>query len=582
MERGGGMAIDRDILGIDFGTTNTKMAYMLLDEPMIIENSEGKKFTPSVVYFKSENEYEVGEIAKRNMLVHPDRTVYSIKREMGTDFKKKIGRFKFPAEYIGACIFKRVKDDAEKQTGKKFIDVVVSVPANYSDGQRQSIKDAAEIAGLNVLRLINEPTAAALAYGIRERGDEDSDRRVLVYDFGGGTFDVSVLSVSSGFFDVDASGGEHRLGGDDIDARIEEQVIKELEEEFGVDVKNDLALRATIREAAEAAKIALSSTDRTTINIPFVAPDKPPFSMTLTRAELNGMISDIIERTKKPIEQALNDASLEKDEIDDILLVGGTTLIPAVREFVTEYFGKEPLKGDPYEAVALGTAIASAEFIKEKSRFAKNIEISDVISSSLGVETADGTISRIIERNTKIPIARTRNYTNAWSYVDKVVIPVYQGEGLYPEDNEFLGEFWISIEPMPINQNRIYVTFEVGKEFGILNVTARDVDSGNQRTVKLEARSRLSKKDKNKWMKKLLGVEGIHVSIVNTSKEITLDYYLNPSSTIEDLKRELKEKAIMGDNDGLIHDDEELEDPMRISDLNLASGSVIEVVERDG
>ena len=582
MERGGGMAIDRDILGIDFGTTNTKMAYMLLDEPMIIENSEGKKFTPSVVYFKSENEYEVGEIAKRNMLVHPDRTVYSIKREMGTGFKKKIGRYKFPAEYIGACIFKKAKDDAEKQTGKKFIDVVVSVPANYSDGQRQSIKDAAEIAGLNVLRLINEPTAAALAYGIRERGDGDSDRRVLVYDFGGGTFDVSVLSVSSGFFDVDASGGEHRLGGDDIDARIEEQVIKELEEEFGVDVKSDLALRATIREAAEAAKIALSSTDRTTINIPFVAPDKPPFSMTLTRAELNSMISDIIERTKKPIEQALNDASLEKDEIDDILLVGGTTLIPAVREFVTEYFGKEPLKGDPYEAVALGTAIASAEFIKEKSRFAKNIEISDVISSSLGVETADGTISRIIERNTKIPIARTRNYTNAWSYVDKVVIPVYQGEGLYPEDNEFLGEFWISIEPMPINQNRIYVTFEVGKEFGILNVTAKDVDSGNQRTVKLEARSRLSKKDKNKWMKKLLGVEGIHVSIVNTSKEITLDYYLNPSSTIEDLKRELKEKAIMGDNDGLIHDNEELEDSIRISDLNLASGSVIEVVERDG
>jgi len=576
------MAIDRDILGIDFGTTNTKMAYMLLDEPVIIENSEGKKFTPSVVYFKSENEYEVGEIAKRNMLVHPDRTVYSIKREMGTGFKKKIGRYKFPAEYIGACIFKKAKDDAEKQTGKKFIDAVVSVPANYSDGQRQSIKDAAEIAGLNVLRLINEPTAAALAYGIRERGNGDSDRRVLVYDFGGGTFDVSVLSVSSGFFDVDASGGEHRLGGDDIDARIEERVIKELEEEFGVDVKNDLALRATIREAAEAAKIALSSTDRTTINIPFVAPDKPPFSMTLTRAELNGMISDIIERTKKPIEQALNDASLEKDEIDDILLVGGTTLIPAVREFVTEYFGKEPLKGDPYEAVALGTAIASAEFIKEKSRFAKNIEISDVISSSLGVETADGTISRIIERNTKIPIARTRNYTNAWSYVDKVVIPVYQGEGLYPEDNEFLGEFWISIEPMPINQNRIYVTFEVGKEFGILNVTAKDVDSGNQRTVKLEARSRLSKKDKNKWMKKLLGVEGIHVSIVNTSKEITLDYYLNPSSTIEDLKRELKEKAIMGDNDGLIHDDEELEDSMRISDLNLASGSVIEVVERDG
>ena len=578
------IAIDRDILGIDFGTTNTKMAYMLLEEPTIIENSEGEKFTPSVVYFKSENEYIVGEIAKRNMLVHPDRTVYSIKREMGTGFKKKIGRYKFPAEYIGACIFKKIKDDAEKQTGKRFIDAVVSVPANYSDAQRQSIKDAAEIAGLNVLKMINEPTAAALAYGIREDGggDRDRDRRVLVYDFGGGTFDVSILSISSGFFDVDASGGEHRLGGDDIDARIEERVIKKLEDEFGVDVKNDLALRATICEASEAAKIALSSTERTTINIPFVAPDKPPFSMVLTRAELNDMISDIIERTRKPIERALNDASLEKDEIDDILLVGGTTLIPAVREFVTEYFGKEPLKGDPYEAVALGTAIASTEFVKEKSRFAKNIEISDVISSSLGVETADGTISRVIERNTKIPISRTRIYTNAMGYIDKVVIPVYQGEELYPEDNEFLGEFWVSIEPMPIHQNKIDITFEVGKEFGILNVTAKDADSGNQRTVKLEARSRLSKKDKNKWMKKLLGVEGVHVSIVNTTKEITLDFYLNPSSMISDLKRELKEKGIMSDNEGLFHDDEELEDDQRVSDLNLESGSVIEVMPREG
>ncbi len=571
-------AMDRDILGIDFGTTNSKLAYMLLDVPTIIENSEGKKFTPSVVYFKNENEYIVGEIARRNLIVHPEKTVYSIKREMGTGFRKKIGRYKFPAEYIGACIFKKLKEDAENRTGKKFVDAVVSVPANYSDGQRQSIKDAAEIAGLNVLRMINEPTAAALAYGLRE----DMDRRVLVYDFGGGTFDVSILSISSGFFDVDSSAGEHRLGGDDIDARIEEQVCKRMDEELGIDVKNDLALRATIREAAEEAKIALSSVESTTINVPFVAPDKPPFTMVLTRAELNGMISDIIERTKKPVERALNDASLEKDEIDDILLVGGTTLIPAVREFVTEYFGKEPLSGDPYEAVALGTAIASTEFIKEKSRFAKNIEISDVISSSLGVETADGTISRIIERNTKIPIARTRRYTNAWSYIDKVVIPVYQGEGLYPDENEFLGEFWVSIEPMPINQNRIDVTFEVGKEFGILNVTARDADSGNERTVKLEARSRLSKKDKNRWMKKLLGTESLHVSILNMAKEITLDLYLNPAETVSDLKRELEEKRILGEDEGLFHEDEELEDSLRISDLGLSSGSVIEVRRRDG
>ncbi len=569
--------IDRDILGIDFGTTNSKMAYMLLDEPVMIENGEGKNVTPSVAYFKGENEVIIGEVAKRNMIVHPESTVSSIKRVMGTDFKKQIGRYKFPPEYIGACIFKKLADDAQKRVGKRFVDAVISVPANYSDSQRQAIKDAAEIAGFNVLRMINEPTAAMLAYGMRE----DRDRRVLVYDFGGGTFDVSILSVTSGFFDVDASAGEHRLGGDDIDARIEEQVSKRLYEQLGVEVTKDLALHATLREAAEEAKIALSSVESTTISIPFVAANKPPFSMVLTRAQLNSMISDLIERTKKPVEQALNDASLEKSEIDEILLVGGTTLIPAVRKFVTEYFGKEPLKGDPYDAVALGAAIASTEFIKEKSRVAKNIEISDVISSSLGVEVADGTISRIIERNTKIPIARTRNYTNAGDFLDKVIIPVYQGEGAYPEEDEFLGEFWISIEPMPIHQNKIDVTFEVGKEFGILNVTAKDTDSGNQRTVKLEARSRLSKKEKNKWMKKLLGVESAHVTILNEAREVSLDLYLNPWEAVSDLKSELMELGVLGEHETIYYNGTELEDARRISDLQLTSEGVIEIRRSD-
>jgi len=569
--------IDRDILGIDFGTTNSKMAYMLLDEPVMIENGEGKNVTPSVAYFKGENEVIIGEVAKRNMIVHPESTVSSIKRVMGTDFKKQIGRYKFPPEYIGACIFKKLADDAQKRVGKRFVDAVISVPANYSDSQRQAIKDAAEIAGFNVLRMINEPTAAMLAYGMRE----DRDRRVLVYDFGGGTFDVSILSVTSGFFDVDASAGEHRLGGDDIDARIEEQVSKRLYEQLGVEVTKDLALHATLREAAEEAKIALSSVESTTISIPFVAANKPPFSMVLTRAQLNSMISDLIERTKKPVEQALNDASLEKSEIDEILLVGGTTLIPAVRKFVTEYFGKEPLKGDPYDAVALGAAIASTEFIKEKSRVAKNIEISDVISSSLGVEVADGTISRIIERNTKIPIARTRNYTNAGDFLDKVIIPVYQGEGAYPEEDEFLGEFWISIEPMPIHQNKIDVTFDVGKEFGILNVTAKDTDSGNQRTVKLEARSRLSKKEKNKWMKKLLGVESAHVTILNEAREVSLDLYLNPWEAVSDLKSELMELGVLGEHETIYYNGTELEDARRISDLQLTSEGVIEIRRSD-
>lgn len=567
------MMLKRDILGIDFGTTNSKMAYMLLDEPVMIENSEGKKMMPSTVYFKNENEVEVGEIAKHNIIVHPERTINSIKKEMGTDFKKKVGRYKFPPEYIAAQIFKKLADDAEQRLGKRFRDAVVSVPANYSDGQRQSIKDSAEIAGFNVLRLINEPTAAALAYGIRE----DRDRRVLVYDFGGGTFDVTILTVSSGFFDVDASAGEHKLGGDDIDARIEEYVADKLSKQFGIDPDKDLALRSTLREASEEAKIALSSAISTVINIPFVAENKPPFSMELTRVELNSMISDLIQRTKKPIEQALNDASLEKNEIDDILLVGGTTLIPAVREFVIQYFEKEPLKGDPYEAVALGTAIAGTEFVKIKSGVANNIEISDVISSSLGVVTADERMSRILERNTKIPIERTRNYTNPFGFIDKVKIPVYQGEGEFPEENEFLGEFWISIEPMPIFQNEIDVIFEVGKEFGILHVTAKDKESGNQRTVKMEARSRLSKKEKNKWMKKLLGVESVQVNIINVSTDDTLVLYLNPWETVFDLKQELLKKGIMGENETIFCNDIELDDEQKISDSNMETGILIEI-----
>jgi len=567
----------RNILGIDFGTTNSKMAYMLLDEPEMIENAEGKTITPSVVHFKNENEYVVGEPARRTMIIHPDKVVNSVKREMGTDYKKKIGRSKFPPEYIGALIIKKLVDDAETRIGKKFIDAVVSVPANYSDSQRQSIRDAAEIAGVNVLRLINEPTAAALAYGIRE----DRDRKVLVYDFGGGTFDVSVLSVVSGFFDVDASTGEHRLGGDDIDARIVGHVTKKLHQQLGVDAKKDLALLATIKEASEEAKIALSTVESTTITIPFVASGKPPFTMVLTRKTLNTMIHDLIERTKIPMEQALSDASLEKSEIDDILLVGGTTLIPAVRTFVTGYFGKEPMSGDPYTAVALGAAIAGTEYIQEKSRAAKNIEISDVVSCSLGVMVSDSSLSKIIERNTKIPIARTRDYTNSGDFIREVIIPVFQGEEELARDNEFLGDFWISIEPMPLSQNNIKVTFEIGAEFGILNVTAIDIDSGNMRTVKMESRSRLSKKEKNKWMKKILGIESVHVDIKNTPGKVTLDMFLNPRGTVSDLKRELLERGIIGEHDTIVCGDIEPDDSQRIEGLNLKDDSVIEIRRKD-
>ena len=568
---------ERDILGIDFGTTNSKMAYMLLDEPVIIENREGTIVTPSVVDFRSVDDAVVGEQAKRSIIVHPDRVVSSIKRQMGTDYRKRVGRYKLPPEYIGSLIFKKLVDDAEFRLGKRYYDAVVSVPANYSDGQRQAIKDAADIAGVNVLRLINEPTAAALAYGVRE----DSDRRLLVYDFGGGTFDVSVLTVDSGFFDVDASTGEHQLGGDDMDARIVDHVAKTMHRELGIDPRKDLALHATVREAAEAAKIALSTAESTTVSIPFVAPGKPPFTMDLSRTTLESLVRDIIERTKEPIEQALDDAALARDEIDDILLVGGTTLIPAVRKFVIEYFDKVPLAGDPYQAVALGAAIAGTEFGREKSRAARNIRISDVISQSLGVRVADGTLSKVIERNTKVPISRKRHYTNAGDFSDRVIIPVHQGDEEMAKDNEFLGDFWISIEPMLQGGNRIDVTFEVGKEFGILNVTAFDHDSGNRRTVKLESRSRLSKKDKDKWMKKMHGVESAHVLFANEAKSVTFDLYLAPWGTVSDLMRDLREKGVLGEDEGIEYNGAVLDPVQRLGGLGLTEESVISARKGD-
>jgi molecular chaperone DnaK len=570
--------MNKDIIGIDFGTTNSKMAYMLLDEPVVIENDLGRRITPSVVYFKNEKDFSIGEQAKHNQIIYPEKVVSSIKRKMGTDYKKNVGRYKFPPEYIGALIFQKLIHDARERTGKTFYDAVVSVPANYSDSQRQAIRDAAEIAGINVVRLINEPTAAALAYGIRE----DRDRKVLVYDFGGGTFDVSILSVSSGFFDVDASTGEHRLGGDDMDERIIAHVTKVLQKELGKGAKIDQGLQATLKEAAEEAKISLSTEESTTITIPFVAENRPPFTLQLTREKFESLIQDLIERTRDPMERALADASLEKDEIDDILLVGGTTLIPAVRRFVTEYFGKEPLEGDPYTAVAEGAAIAGSTYITEKSRVAKNVEISDVISSSLGVKLVDGSLSRVIERNTKIPISRARLYANAGHFAHEVIIEVYQGEEEMAEDNEYLGEFFISIEPMPAGENKIEVTFSVGEEFGILNVRAYDTDSGNERTVKFESRSRLSKKDKSKWMKKLVGKGSVHVIIGDESGKTTLDMYLNPATSIESLKRELVDREIMTEDEIIEIGDRTPGDDQRVSDLDLEDGCTITIRGKDG
>ena len=574
------MLEERKILGIDFGTTNTKMAFIEMDEPAIIENGDGNVNTPSVVYFKKAGEVIVGEVAKRNMIPYPTRTVASIKRKMGTGYRKKIGRANYPAEYIGAHVIRKILTDAEESVGIKFKDAVISVPANFSDGRRQAIKDAGGIAGVNVVRMINEPTAAALAYGF----EEDDEKRIMIYDFGGGTFDVSILTIGDGFFDVDATNGENRLGGDDIDHRIEETIVRKIKREHGVNIKKDLGALQTIREASEIAKCALSTATATRIDLPFLSKDSQGspirFEMDLPRKRFNKMISKIVERTKRPVEQALEDAALEMDDVDDIILVGGTTKIPYIREFIEKTFDKKPIQTvDPYEAVALGAAVAGMSITSGRSKKrVGNIDISDVTSHSLGVGTADGTVSRIVERNTKTPIALSRLFTNAWPFSTEVIIPVFQGEELLPEDNDFLGEFWVDIEPMQLCKNKIDVTFQVGEEFGILHVTAKDKDSGNVRTVKLEAKGRLSTKEKNRWMKKISQMTSIRVEVENVSCKTVTTLHIHPEARIADVKEELKRRDVLKEGEELFYKDARLEDAMTVTEAEIKSHSRLKVI----
>lgn len=576
--------MQEEVIGIDFGTTNSGVAFLELDEPTIIENGEGERVTPSVVYFKDDGTVAAGSIAKRNIIASPERTVKSIKRHMGTDHRVEIDNESYPPEYIAAHIIKKLVRDAEQQIGTSFSDAVITVPAYFMDPQRQAVKDAGEIAGLNVRGILNEPTAAALALGFLA----DEERRVLVYDFGGGTFDVSVLTIGGGFFDVDATSGDNHLGGDDIDARLVDFALDKIEEKHKIDLKKkkdkNRAVLQSLREEVERVKIELSSKERATINLPYAGTKHGTpiaFSYELSRQEFNELIIDFIERTKKPMQQALEDAALSPEDIDDILLVGGTTYIPAVQDFVRESLGKAPIREvNPIEVVALGAAVAATkEDVKEKSgKIRRPVEISDVISRSLGVLTYDGTVTKVITRNTKIPINKTKAFTNPWDYMDEVEIGVYQGEGILPEDKGFLGEFFISIEPKPMNESKIDVTFGVGEEFGILNVTAKDHDSGNERTVKMEARGRLSKEEKNRWMDKMLKIHTIKVTVVNVETEDALSYYLNPNMHIRDVKRELRRKGILTRGMNIFYNDIELnQDEQQVKEVGITDGSGLEL-----
>ena len=581
--------MQREVIGIDFGTTNSGMAFIEFDEPTVIENSERERVTPSVVYFKEDGNAVVGSAAKRNIIASPERTVKSIKRYMGTDHRIQIGDESYPPEYIAAHIIKKLVSDAEKRIGASFTDAIITVPAYFMDPQRQAIKDAGEIAGLNVRAIINEPTAAALAFGFKE----DEERRILVYDFGGGTFDVSILTIGGGFFDVDATSGDNHLGGDDIDVRIEEFILGKIKEKHKIDLKKkkekNRALLQSLREEAERVKIELSSSERVTVNLPYLSKDRRgapvAFIYELSRQEFNELISDFIERTREPMEQALHDAALHPDEIDDVILVGGTTYIPAVKEFVRDFFGKEPEhKVNPIEVVALGAAVATLkDGIKEKEepgKIRRPVEISDVISRSLGVLTFDGTVSKIITRNTKIPITQTKPFSNPLDYMEEVEIPVYQGESLYPEEAGFLGAFWIDIEPKPWNESKIDVSFTVGGEFGILHVTAKDHDSGNERTVKMKAIGRLTEEEKSKWMEKMLKMHVIGVRVENVDTKDVLSYHLNPNVCIGDVRQDLMRKDMLSEGMGIFYEDSELDDECLVKDADIRDGSILELRQK--
>jgi len=540
-------------LGIDFGTTNSKMAYWFLDEPCIIHDNNGDVNIPSVVYFKEGDSILVGKDAKKNLIVFPDRTVYSVKRKMGTKFRYHIDNIKYPPEYIGALIFRELRSVAKAQTGFEFTEAAISVPANFSDGQRYAIKDAAEIAGLNVVRMINEPTAAALSYGLHEGGR----KTVLIYDFGGGTFDVSVLTIEENFFNVEASNGINKLGGDDIDERIVKYLQKIIKKECVFDIKKDLKSLQLVRIAAEAAKIELSSSKTTLIEIPFLKTrsDGTPIAFTheFTREILNSLIKDLIEKTEKPVIDVLKSSCLTLDDLDDIILVGGTTKIPAVRMFIRERFGKKPLfRLDPHEVVAIGAAITTIEDYNVKENNAVPlVDISDVIPHSFGIRVFPNNIEKIITKNEKIPISRSKLFTNLISFTPELKIEAFQGENEITVKRNLLGAFIIDVVPKPSGYNKLEVNFEVGKEYGILNVNAKDLDTGLERTVRIEAKGRLSNQEKMKWIEKTCNEKYLTIVVIDPKSKIETTLFINQKRTVADVLRRLMERNFI--NSGKKH-----------------------------